>query len=85
MTAVQEAFLPAQPTSGPANTTPDLFTPAEDPFVELEDCSSAEEEYDFEGWQNPSGKISSQVNKYYIFEVMTIFCIIIFTYEFCYK
>ena len=84
LTAVQEAFIPAQPPSGPANTTPDLFTPAEDPFVELEDCSSAEEDYDFEGWQNPSGKISSEVNKYYFFEVMTIFCIIIFTYEICY-
>ena len=56
LTAVQDAFQ-VQPT-GPA-TAPELFNPPEDPFVELEDCSS-DEEHDFEGWLNPSGKVSSQ-------------------------
>lgn len=58
LTAVQDAFQPVQPT-GPA-TAPELFNPTEDPFVELEDCSSGDEECDFEGWLNPSGKVSSQ-------------------------
>ena len=40
LTAVQEAFLPVQPTTGPATPiTQGIFNPAEDPSVELEDCS----------------------------------------------
>lgn len=44
-----------QPTTGPATPiAQELFTPSEDPFVELEDCSSGDEECDFEGWLTPS-------------------------------
>ena len=56
LSAVQDV-LQVQPT-GPV-TASELFNPQEDPFVELEDCSS-DEEHDFEGWPNPSGKVSSQ-------------------------